>query len=128
MANVFISYRKNDSKEAELLATAIQGAGHNVWFDEWNVTFGDSIIGRMNEGLLSANYVVVCYSSLGIDSPWMGREWMSALARQLNGHGIKLLPVILTGGKPPAILDDVLYVDLTIDWARGIALLLRSIK
>ena len=58
----------------------------------------------------------------------MGREWMSALARQLNGHGIKLLPVLLTGGEPPAILADVKYADLVKNWSRGIAELLRATR
>jgi hypothetical protein len=42
----------------------------------------------------------------------MGREWMSALAGQPNGKGIELLPVRLTGGGAPAILEDIKYADL----------------
>lgn len=26
-------------------------ADHQVWLDEWDIGFGDSIVGRMNEGL-----------------------------------------------------------------------------
>ena len=96
--------------------------------DEWNIGLGDSIVERMDEGLAGATYVVVCYSSSGVTSPWMGREWMSALARQLNGHGVKLLPVRLTGGNPPAILADIKYADLVKDWPKGLSELLRAIK
>ena len=128
MANVFISHRRSDVQEAEKLASEIQKAGHQVWFDEWNIGLGDSIVERMNEGLTGATYVVVCYSSAGVTSAWMGREWMSALARQLNGHGIKILPVLLTGGDPPAILADLRYADLVNDWSQGVAELLRAIR
>ncbi len=128
MANVFISHRGNDIREAERLAAEIQRAGHQVWLDEWNIGIGDSIVERINEGLEGATYVVLCYSSAGIMSPWMGREWMSALAQQLNGMGIKLLPILLTGGSPPAILADLKYADLVQNWSEGVAELLRSIR
>ena len=61
-------------------------------------------------------------------APWMGREWMSSLARQLNGHGVKLLPVLLTGHDAPAILADLKYADLVTDWSQGVTELLRAIK
>ncbi|MGH9752144.1 MAG: toll/interleukin-1 receptor domain-containing protein [Blastocatellia bacterium] len=48
MANIFISHRKSDDKPAELLANEIRDAGHVVWFDEWNISLGDSIVGRAN--------------------------------------------------------------------------------
>jgi hypothetical protein len=128
MANVFISHRGADIKEAELLANEIRRAGHQVWLDEWKINLGDSIIERINEGLEGAAYVIICYSSAGVTSPWMGREWMSALARQLNGESIRLLPIQLTGGRPPAILADIKHADLVKDWARGVSEIIRSIK
>lgn len=128
MANVFISYRKADLQEAERLAVAIRQSGHRVWFDEWKIDLGDSIIGEINEGLEGTAYVILCYSSTGVTSRWMGREWMSALARQLNGVNIKILPVLLTGGTPPAILEDVKYADLVKDWSQGLQEVLRAIR
>jgi TIR domain len=128
MANVFISHRKADDQEAERLANQIRNAGHQVWLDEWNIGLGDSIVEKINEGLEGATYVVVCYSSSGVTSAWMGREWYSALSRQLNGAGIKLLPVRLTDGDPPAILADLKYADLVKDWSKGVTELLKAIK
>lgn len=124
MANIFISHRKNDDVEAERLATELRNAGHDVWLDLWRINLGDSIVERINEGLTNATYVIVCYSSSGIDSHWMSREWMSALAQQLNGIGVRLLPVLLTGGQSPAILSDVKYADLEKDWSKGVSELL----
>jgi hypothetical protein len=128
MANVFISHRKTDDQEAERLADQIRNAGHQVWLDEWNIGLGDSIVEKMNEGLEGATYVVVCYSSSGVTSAWMGREWYSALSRQLNGAGVKLLPVRLTEGEPPAILADLRYADLVKDWSKGVTELLKAIQ
>lgn len=128
MANVFISHRVADSEPAERLSREIQRAGHNVWLDIWEVNLGDSIIEKMNEGLTGASYVVLCYSPEGVTSRWMSREWMSALARQLDGYGVKVLPVVLTGGDQPAIMADIRRADLVKDWSSGMAELLRAIK
>lgn len=128
MANVFISHRGSDTKEAERLAVEIHNAGHQVWLDVWEINVGDSIVERINAGLKGATYLILCYSSSGVASPWMSREWMSALARQLNGYGVKVLPALLTGGEPPAILADVKYADLVADWAQGVSALLQAIR
>jgi hypothetical protein len=128
MARVFISHRSSDTREAERLSTELKGAGHDVRLDEWELNIGDSIVAWMNERISDANYVVLCYSSHGVMAPWIGREWMSTLARQLNGLPVKILPVRLTGGDPPSLLADVKYADMVADWARGLAELLRAMK
>lgn len=99
-----------------------------MWFDEWAIGIGDSIVQRIDEGLREADYLVLCYSDAGVMAPWVSREWMSALARQLEGHDVKVLPVVLTGDETPAILADARTVDLRTDWDAGLALLLKSIR
>ncbi|MEV0584270.1 toll/interleukin-1 receptor domain-containing protein [Nonomuraea sp. NPDC050310] len=128
MASVFLSHRVPDEDAAVRLATDLRGRGHDVWLDTWEIGLGDSIVGRMNEGLTGSAYVVLCYSDHGVATPWMSREWMSALARQLDGAGVRVLPVRLTGGSPPAILADVKYADLTTDWAGGVDALHRALR
>jgi hypothetical protein len=122
MARVFVSHRGADLKPAEKLAQGLRAAGHDVWLDEWTIRPGDSIVDRINEGLETATHVVLCLSSSGT-APWMNREWMSTLARQLEGQGVRLLPVVLTGGSPPAILADIKFVDFTRDWTDALSAL-----
>jgi hypothetical protein len=128
MPSVFVSHRGADAQAAEKLATEIRAAGHDVWLDEWQLNVGDSIIEKMNAGLQSAEYVVLCYSDQGVLAPWISREWMSALARQLESAGVRLLPVRLSGGNAPAILSDIKYADLVADWSRGVKDLLKAIR
>jgi hypothetical protein len=127
MSNIFLSHRKVDAAAAERLAQEIQAAGHDIWFDEWRIDVGDSIVSRIDEGLAGASYLILCYSSSGL-SPWVNREWQSALARQLSHRGIKVLPVLQTGGSPPEILADIAYADLTADWHSGVGRLLQAIR
>jgi hypothetical protein len=128
MASVFISHRGADTALATRLAEKIREAGHDVWLDTWKIGLGDSIIGRMDEGLASATHVVLCLSSGGVGAPFIGREWMATLARQLEGEGVKLLPIRLSGGAPPAILADLRYADLVSDWETGQDELLRALR
>src|SRR5437773_1817974 len=106
MANVFISYRAADLPQAARLAEELRRLGHRVWLDVDEIKLGDSIIARINEGLSGASFVVLCYSDADVTSPWMSREWMSALARQLTNADVKILPVRLTGVTTPSILAD----------------------
>jgi hypothetical protein len=128
MAAVFVSHRGADAREAELLAAELRARGHQVWLDAWEIGIGDSIVGKIDEGLEGAVHLVLCYSAAGSLSPWMSREWMSFLARQLDGAGVWLLPARLTGGTPPAILADMKYADLVADWAGGVAALCAAIR
>jgi hypothetical protein len=46
----------------------------------------------------------------------------------MESHNIRILPVILSGGRPPAILADIKYADLRADWAAGVRALLKAIR
>jgi hypothetical protein len=127
MARVFISHRGCDSVPAERLALEIRQAGHDVWLDAWEFSVGRSIIDRMNDGLSKATHLLLCYSSSGVDTEWIKREWQPALALQLSGKNIRVLPVCLTGGEPPAILADIYYLDLVSNWNAGIQNLLTEL-
>lgn len=121
MARVFISHRGSDTAEAEKLARALKALGHVVRFDDWEVVTGDSILGWMEEATGSAGFLVLCYSAVGVDAPWVSREWLSALSRQLEGEPIRTLPVRLSGKTGPAILADIKAADWMADPARAVA-------
>ncbi|MGK4567568.1 toll/interleukin-1 receptor domain-containing protein [Flavobacterium sp. 3HN19-14] len=128
MASIFMSHRIKDNDEAENLANHLRNEGHNVWLDIWEINIGDSILKKMNEGLQSANYLILCYSDEGVESEYISREWYAALHMQLQGKSIKILPVRLTGGTAPAILQDIKYADLAKDYDIGLSQLLKAIK
>ncbi|MCM3883690.1 toll/interleukin-1 receptor domain-containing protein [Frankia sp. R82] len=125
---MFVSHRGADAVLAEQLAEALRLAGHTVWLDIWEVIAGDSIVGAMNSGLAAADFVVLCLSSGTVEAPWISREWASTMARQLEGHPVRVLPAVLTGGSAPAVLADLKAADLVADWDSGVAALLAAIN
>jgi TIR domain len=128
VAQVFVSHRRDDASEALRLAEDLRQAGHDVWLDEWAINIGDSIVNHIEEGLGGSAYLILCYSDAGVMSPWVSREWMSALYRQLEDCSVRILPVKLTGSIAPAILADINAADLRANWEKGLAMLLRSIN
>jgi len=120
MASVFISHRGADQLAAEKLALALRDRGHDVWIDVWKINVGDSIVGRINAGLSEASFLILCGSSEPFVSPWVDREWMSALAGQLDGVNVCLLPVLLTGENLPFLLNDIRHANLILCWQDGI--------
>ena len=90
MANVFISHRGADSALAERLSLEIQLGGHDVWLDVIEIGIGDQIVKRISDGLAGAKYLVLCYSSLGAESPWMSIEWGGALRWFICGENMDI--------------------------------------
>lgn len=128
VGSIFVSHRGSDTGLAVSLATSLRAAGHNVWLDEWNIAPGDSIVERIDVGLTTSVDFVVCLSAAGVNSPWMSREWMAALARKLNGIPLRIIPVKFAPSSGPAILADIKTIDLFTDWDRGLQQLLTILK
>ncbi len=63
MTAVFISYRGADTEPAKRIAQAIRDAGHDVYFAEWAIGLGDSIVDSINAGLAGARALVLCLSA-----------------------------------------------------------------
>lgn len=127
MKKVFVCHRTVDKAQAELLTVELEADGHQVFLDSKSIKVGESIVGRINEALKQADVVLACFSAAG-DSAWTEREWHSTLHGQLSGAPVVLVPVLLPGGTSPFIMSTVKYVDLSTDWAAGIAELLGALK
>ncbi len=112
MANLFICNKATDKLKAEKLAKSLKDRGHEVWFNDWEIGLGDSIVGKIEEGLAGATFLILCFSANCTDERWFDQKWMSALSRQLDGCQIKLLPVRISIGDPPLILTGRRYADL----------------
>lgn len=92
MADVFISYLREDIDAAELLAGALEAHGWSVFWDR-RIPAGRRFDDFLDEQLQAARCVVVLWSHRSILSPWVRDE--AAVGRE---RGILV----------PANLDDVL--------------------
>lgn len=62
-SDVFISYSHDDSREiVKLLVGELQAMGLDVWYDDIEMSLGDSIRDSIDKGLQTSNYGVVVLS------------------------------------------------------------------
>ena len=63
----FVSYNKSDKGVARSIGAHMSLVGIDVWFDEWEVQAGDSIPGKLNEGLANFDAFVLVWSAQLVD-------------------------------------------------------------
>jgi len=116
VGTIFISHSHQDAAVARDIAEALEHAGLKPWIDQCEIKPGDSLIGKMDQGLSEASYVLLLLSREANASHWVRREWMSGLANRQ----IVLVPLLLDNSSVPAILRDIVYIDLRQDRQAGI--------
>ena len=105
MADLFISYARNDATQVEALAELLERAGWSVWWDR-RITTGSSFDLVIEQALAEAKAVVVAWSKNSVGSEWVRAEAAFAIEKK------KLVPVRLDATIPPLRFTNVQTVDL----------------
>lgn len=94
MADIFLSYAREDAGVAGRLAAALQEAGYSTWWDR-NLTSGSRYLKETEAELRAAKVVLVIWSKASIESHWVADE--AAVGRDEN----RLAAVTFDGSMPP---------------------------
>jgi formylglycine-generating enzyme required for sulfatase activity len=125
--HVFISYSSTDRDPVKLLAADLRSAGVDVWLDEWEITVGDHISEKIDEGLQGSQFLAIWLTKAAVESGWVNREWRSKYAREISDKSKIILPLLAESCDVPPLLEDKQYADFRIDYNRGLADLLRVV-
>ncbi|HKO08395.1 MAG TPA: toll/interleukin-1 receptor domain-containing protein, partial [Alphaproteobacteria bacterium] len=106
MADLFISYARNDAPQIEALAAILERAGWSVWWDR-RITTGSSFDLVIEQALAEAKAVIVAWSRHSVGSEWVRAEAAFAIEKK------KLVPVRLDETIPPLRFTNVQTVDLS---------------
>ncbi len=112
--DVFLCHSSADKVVVRQLAGVLRGKGKRVWLDEEQIGPGDSVVGRIDEGLRHSRQVVVCLSDAQRASGWSRAEFEAALHAELSDGGKRVIPVVvgdLDESKLPALLRPKRRVD-----------------
>ena len=125
MANVFLSYDHDDAARAAPIASALEKAGHSVWWDR-HIDGGAEYYTEIENAVEAADAVVVLWSACSVRSAWVRDE-----AGEGRDQG-KLIPILLDIVKPPMGFRQFQTIDLSA-WKPGQRLpnedkLLRAIQ
>ncbi len=122
MADLFISYAREDKPRAEALANALTGLGYEVFWDS-EIPPGKSWADYLEGKLRQCKAMLVLWSNQSVGSQWVREE-----ARVGRDAG-KLIPVLLDNASPPFGFGEVQAANLTTwqgeaehsDWKRLLA-------
>lgn len=124
---LFVCHATEDKPFARELASFLHQHGAEVWFDQWEIKVGDSIVQKVNDGLQNATHLAVLLSPHSVAKPWVRKEFSSALMRQLADNSVMVLPVLVGDCEIPAILRDIRYADCRKDPAKGFTEMVTAI-
>ena len=90
--DVFVSHATEDKDFAGPLAHGLRSAGLSVWFDEFELSVGDSLNEKINYGLSKSRFGVVVISPTFFKKHWTQLEMNGLVARQTSGERV-ILPI-----------------------------------
>lgn len=115
MPTVFISYSAKDRITAASIADELRRRGVSVWFDQQEILAGDSLVGRISEGIDSSDYLLVLLSRSSLDSAWVQREVGIAFDRFGTEAGNVIIPVKIDDSPIPPLFKSQRYADFAAD-------------
>ncbi|MCA4963931.1 toll/interleukin-1 receptor domain-containing protein [Pseudomonas sp. Y24-6] len=126
MPTIFLSHNYQDKPVVEPVAVELMKifGQDSVFYDDWSIQPGDSIIGKMNDGLTSPDFFLFFITENSLKSGMVNLEWQSALYQAAKGN-VTFIPVRVDGVALPAIVMHKAYVDMH---RNGIEATIQQIK
>ncbi len=124
---IFLSYASSDRDVAQRIAEEIRRVGMGVWFSEWELRPGDSIVERIEEGLSASDVLLILLSPQSVGSRWVQHELSAALSQELKSRAITIIPVLIEDCQIPAALAGRVHLDLRSDLEQGVQTLIREL-
>ena len=116
--SVFLSHSSTDKAVVLQVIDLFKKENISYWVDHEQITFGDPIVAKIEEGLQKSKYVVVCLSENLANSGWCRAEYGAILYREFSGDtSRRVIPLSLDGSNNsegiPLLLSDRLRADFT---------------
>lgn len=109
----FVSYSTADTGTAERIAASLRALGFPVWYADWSIDAGESIVVKVNEALQRTDTLLALLSRRSVESKWVWHEITSAMMRQLAGYDVIVVPVLIERVEVPPVLGGLKRIDMT---------------
>ncbi|MFX0140071.1 MAG: TIR domain-containing protein [Candidatus Hodarchaeota archaeon] len=127
-SKIFLSHSNKDKKFVKELVNRLTNDGFSVWYDDWEIKIGDSIINKINEGISTSDFLIIVLSKNSVNSKWVKEELNAATIKNIESKGIFILPILISECKIPPLLTDKKYADFSLDPDDAYEKLVTSIK
>lgn len=108
--SVFLSHNGADKAIARELAIFLIAENVSVWFDEWTIEVGDSIVGLLNSGLRDCSHFIILWSKNASRSRWVRSEMEAILHRSIETGNPRIVPIRLDDAELPPLLANLRHL------------------
>lgn len=108
MAEIFLSYSREDLERVKPLVSALEAEGYSVWWDR-DLLPGESFEETIDREIQQADCVVAVWSENSIESQWVKNEALEGMDRHV------LVPIMLDDVRLPVAFKQAQTADFT-DW------------
>ncbi|WP_194238657.1 toll/interleukin-1 receptor domain-containing protein [Streptomyces spongiae] len=102
--DVFLCHARETAQEVHDIAQALKARGISYWLDTEQITYGDRVTEKIEEGLRNSHYVLPCISKGLMERSWCRAEYGGILNAELSGDSTRIVvPLMLAAAEP----DDI---------------------
>lgn len=91
---IFLSHQSQNKAEIEELIPYLNAEGLPIWFDKYNIDYGESIVDAVQKGIKSSVAVIFWITDEFLQSNWCKREMSSFLSRFAGKNNVLILTVV----------------------------------
>lgn len=105
---VFLSHSSLDKNLMDEIFSELQKSDIKVWYDKYEIDFGDSITDKINDGLNKTDLGLICISKNFLSSNWAKSELNFFLQKRINSGNDNFIVLNLDcehNSLPPLIQD-----------------------
>jgi hypothetical protein len=100
---IFLSHSSKDKPFADWLYVKLQSADLRVWYDKYEILVGDSVTGRVAQGLEGSEFIIAVVSQQAVKSNWVQAELEPKILQQIDEQKVTVLPIVLGKTNPGQI-------------------------
>jgi len=126
--DAFICHASEDKDTfVRKLAKELADKDFKIWYDEFTITVGDSLLDKISEGLSKSKYGIVIFSKAFFEKRWTKRELEGLVALEEEGQK-KILPIWLNVRRDDIIKHYPTLANLyAADYAKGMDSVIKEL-
>lgn len=112
--DLYLSYNPLDAEAVQSLASDLNAAGINVWFDQWKLVPGQKWSALLDQAMSQSAAVAICIGARGTKE-WFQRDLSLALSIQQRDPAFKIIPILIPEAEPtdiPTVMSRMQFLDL----------------
>ena len=123
MAQVFVSYARQDSPFVDRLDADLRAAGMETWIDRMGIEAGFEWVSQIQEAITNASAVLYIASPEADASEWVARELNLAVSL-----GRKILPLVFRTPSTRLLFRQYVWIDFRQSYRVGLERLIEALQ